>query len=237
MAAVLVFAFGQFDNGRGNCRGRLCLAVIESALPITLAGFGRSGDSAVFEGPARRIELESARSRLRNATSDGGRTVNVLKTLLFLAVVPGTVAGWVPYGLGRWRSGLPVFDFGSTRHVGWLLILPGVAVLLWSAWEFAIRGHGTPAPIDPPKKFVASGLYRYVRNPMYLGVLATVVGQFLFYGNANVLIYAAVLAVGFHAFVRRYEEPTLQGLFGAEYAGYCRAVPRWFPRVRPVNRP
>lgn len=162
--------------------------------------------------------------------------MNVLKTLLFLVVVPGTVAGWVPYGLGGWRSGLPTIELGVGRHTGWLLLLPGLAALLWSVWEFAVRGHGTPAPIDPPKTFVASGLYRFVRNPMYLGVLVTVLGQFLLYENWNVLIYASVLASVFHMFVRLYEEPTLQRLFGSEYAGYCREVPRWIPRVRPTSR-
>ncbi|MEX0612930.1 MAG: isoprenylcysteine carboxylmethyltransferase family protein [Pirellulales bacterium] len=159
-----------------------------------------------------------------------------LKVLIFVILVPGTVAGWVPYWLSRWPTGLPALELGAWRHIGWLLLVPGIAVLLWSVWEFASEGQGTPAPIDPPKRFVATGMYRYVRNPMYVGVLSAVVGQALLYESWNVLIYAAILWGVVHAFVVFYEEPTLRRLFGDQYAAYCGSVPRWIPR-RPANRP
>ncbi len=161
--------------------------------------------------------------------------MTALKTLLFLIIVPGTVAGWVPYWLSGWRSGLPALELGGWRRIGWLLVVPGIAVLLSSMFEFVVEGQGTPAPIDPPKQFVATGFYRFVRNPMYVGVLSALVGQFMLYQNWNVLLYAAILWVVVHTFVVYYEEPALRRLFGEEYAIYCRQVNRWLPRLRPAN--
>jgi protein-S-isoprenylcysteine O-methyltransferase Ste14 len=158
--------------------------------------------------------------------------MTAIKSLLFLILVPGTVAGWVPLWLNRWHSGLPELELGVWRHLGWLLVVPGVAVLLWTVFDFARVGKGTPAPIDPPTAFVASGLYRIVRNPMYVGVLAAVLGQFLLYQSTNVLAYGVVLWGCFHAFVVLYEEPALRRRFGDDYVTFCRQVPRWIPRLR-----
>ena len=161
--------------------------------------------------------------------------MTALKTLLFLILVPGTAAGWVPFWLGRWRGGLPEPELGIWHHVGWLLLVPGIAVLLWTAFEFVAKGQGTPAPIDPPKRLVSTGMYRFVRNPMYVGVLSATIGQFFLYESWNVLAYAAVLWAAFQIFVVAYEEPTLHRLFGDEFTSYCREVPRWIPRFRPAK--
>lgn len=162
--------------------------------------------------------------------------MTALKTVVFLILVPGTVAGWVPYWISRWRGGLPGVELGGWRHVGWLLVIPGVAALLWSMFEFVTKGQGTPAPFDPPKRFVATGLYQFVRNPMYVGVLVAVVGQAMLYESLNVLAYAAAVWSVVHAFVVFYEEPTLRRLFGDEYLNCCRVVPRWIPRIQAAKR-
>jgi protein-S-isoprenylcysteine O-methyltransferase Ste14 len=153
---------------------------------------------------------------------------SVLKTLLFTVVVPGTVAGWVPWTL---RGNSPATANSALCWTGVLLIAIGVAIYLHTAfWGFALRGHGTPAPIAPTKKLVVEGLHRYVRNPMYIGVLSIVIGQALLFKSISVARYAAILWLAFHLFVLFYEEPTLQRQFGSEYDEYRGRVPRWLPR-------
>jgi protein-S-isoprenylcysteine O-methyltransferase Ste14 len=117
------------------------------------------------------------------------------------------------------------------RSLGASLILAGAAVLVHAFTRFVVEGLGTPAPIAPTDRLVVGGLYRYVRNPMYLAVLLVVVGQALLLGQSSLLIYAAMLGVAFVSFVRAYEEPTLKSQFGAEYEAYRRAVPGWWPRL------
>lgn len=155
-----------------------------------------------------------------------------LKTFLFAVVVQGTVVGWLPYWLSRWNSGLPVLSLPGWRYVGWLLVVPGVAVLLSSLWGFVVAGQGTPAPIDPPKRLVVTGAYHFVRNPMYLGMLMALLGQFLLYESWNVLVYAGLFWFFTHWWIVLYEEPRLRHRFGDEYAAYCRQVSRWMPRFR-----
>jgi len=125
---------------------------------------------------------------------------------------------------------------GPFRYVALLPWLAGTGILLWSALDFALKGKGTPAPIDPPKVMVAEGLYRFVRNPMYLGVLLTLTGHVLWFQSLRLLIYIALLAVAFHLFVVFYEEPVLRRKFGDSYEDYCRRVSRWIPIVGRRNR-
>jgi protein-S-isoprenylcysteine O-methyltransferase Ste14 len=106
-----------------------------------------------------------------------------------------------------------------------------LSVLLDSFARFALVGRGTPAPIAPTERLVISGLYRHVRNPMYLAVLSIIFGQALLFGSTTLLWYAAVLSLIVHAFVVLYEEPTLRRRYGAEYERYCQAVRRWRPSV------
>ena len=149
----------------------------------------------------------------------------LIRTVIFTVLAPGTVTIYVPYRL------LPGgdFDLGAGRYAGIPLIAFGAAVYLWCAWNFAWVGLGTPAPIDPPKKLVARGLYRYVRNPMYVGVLSILLGESLFFESLRVLGFALFALVASHLFVICYEEPTLRRKFGADYEDYCRTVPRWIP--------
>jgi protein-S-isoprenylcysteine O-methyltransferase Ste14 len=154
-----------------------------------------------------------------------------LGSLAFLGVAPGVVAGLVPYLLTGWER-----DGGvSTVLVvlGWLLIAGGLAALLPSFARFALQGLGTPAPVAPTEHLVVTGLYRHVRNPMYLAVGALIAGQALILGRPVLLLYAALFGAVVFAFVRGYEEPALTRQFGEEYAAYRGAVPGWWPRLRP----
>jgi protein-S-isoprenylcysteine O-methyltransferase Ste14 len=149
--------------------------------------------------------------------------------LLFLFVAPGMVAGYIPLALLR-RG--PLVDTGFLAYLAFPLWLIGGVILLWSFWNFLAQGRGTPAPIDPPKELVAVGFYRYVRNPMYVGVLAMILGHFLWFGYWNLLIYAILVFLAFHLFVVYYEEPTLRRNFGTAYEDYLKNVPRWIPRFK-----
>jgi protein-S-isoprenylcysteine O-methyltransferase Ste14 len=155
--------------------------------------------------------------------------MTALRSLLFLILAPGMVAGYIPLALLRNGSQLETGIFAYLAVPLWLV---GAVILLWSFWNFLIQGRGTPAPIDPPKQMVATGFYRYVRNPMYVGVLAIIIGHFLWFGYWNLLIYATIVFVAFHAFVMYYEEPTLKRKFGASYEEYIKSVPRWIPRFK-----
>lgn len=140
------------------------------------------------------------------------------------------VAGYIPFAL--LRNGARI-DTGIFSFLAFPLWLIGIIILLWSFWNFLKEGRGTPAPIDPPKELVAVGFYRYVRNPMYVGILAAILGHFLWFGYWNLLIYGVLVFIAFHTFVTYYEEPTLKRKFGAAYEDYLRKVPRWIPRVGP----
>ena len=158
------------------------------------------------------------------------RVRNTLGSALFLVVAPGVVAGLVPWWLTGWQPGA---TWPPLQVIGALLIVAGAVVLLDAFARFVTEGFGTPAPVAPTQRLVVGGLYRYVRNPMYLAVGATIVGQALLLGRPILLLYAAAFAAVVLAFVRLYEEPTLARQFGAQYKDYRRAVPGWWPRLRP----
>jgi protein-S-isoprenylcysteine O-methyltransferase Ste14 len=148
----------------------------------------------------------------------------------FLLVAPGVVAGVVPWWLTRWRPGtaLPV----PVRAAGGLLTAAGSAALIGSFAQFAAEGLGTPAPQAPTEQLVVHGLYRHVRNPMYVALLAVISGQALLLGRPVLLGYAAAVGGASTAFVCGYEQPTLARRYGAQYEAYRRAVPGWWPRLR-----
>ena len=151
-----------------------------------------------------------------------------LKNLLFTILVPGTVAFYVPLFVYAHE---PVeLSAGTVPAV--LLLLAGACVYFWCLWDFAIFGRGTPAPIDPPKHLVVRGLYRYSRNPIYLGVLSMVFGWALLFESEQLALYGVALAVGFHLFVVLYEEPHLKRVFGQSYEQYCAQVGRWLSLSR-----
>ena len=151
-------------------------------------------------------------------------------TLLFLVVGPGVVAGVIPWVLTGWESGDAFGALGPVRVVGGVSIVAGVAVLLEAFARFVLEGHGTPAPVAPTERLVIGGLYRFVRNPMYLAVGTTILRQALLLLRPILLGYAAVYVLAVAAFVRWYEEPTLARRYGAQYEAYRRAVPGWLPR-------
>ncbi len=153
----------------------------------------------------------------------------ILKTLIFTLVVPPSVAVVVPLWLLEFA--LPRPASGARGLLGALLIALGAAAYFWCAWDFAYYGLGTPAIVDPPKVLVARGLHRFVRNPMYLGVLAVVAGESAWFHSTRLLTYALCLALIFHFFVVLYEEPTLRKKFGEAYEDYRRTVPRWIPTL------
>jgi protein-S-isoprenylcysteine O-methyltransferase Ste14 len=152
---------------------------------------------------------------------------------VFLVLAPGVVAGLIPWLLTGWEVREPLPYWLPLRVAGVILLAAGAAALLHAFWRFVVEGLGTPAPVAPTEHLVVGGLYRYVRNPMYLAVGATIVGQALLLGQPILLLYALAFAVAVAAFVHWYEEPTLREQFGEQYETYQRAVPAWWPRREP----
>jgi len=156
------------------------------------------------------------------------------RSLLWAVLLPGFFAGYVPwqfFGLGQVEV-----DLLNPRHVaGLACMIAGVALLAACIFEFARSGRGTLSPIDPPRKLVVRGLYRYVRNPMYLSVTTIVMGEVLLTGSRDLLVYWVVWFAGVNLFVIGYEEPTLRQQFGDSYEQYTREVGRWLPRFRSAS--
>jgi protein-S-isoprenylcysteine O-methyltransferase Ste14 len=161
------------------------------------------------------------------------RILAILGSAIFLVIAPGIVAGCIPWSICHWHVGMPLLGVSSIRIIGALLLAAGFPVLLDSFGRFALKGLGTPAPIFPTRHLVVSGLFRYVRNPMYVAVLALILGQGLLFGSVRILVYGIAIWVAFHLFVLMYEEPTMRRSFGPEYEAFCANVPRWIPRLRP----
>jgi protein-S-isoprenylcysteine O-methyltransferase Ste14 len=127
----------------------------------------------------------------------------------------------------------PFLGLSLLRIVGMVSILAGFPVLLDSFARFALEGLGTPAPVFPTRHLIVTGWYRYVRNPMYVAVVSSIVGQALLLGDVHVLEYGAAVWLVAHLFVLAYEEPKMRSTFGEEYREFCANVPRWFPRLTP----
>jgi protein-S-isoprenylcysteine O-methyltransferase Ste14 len=155
----------------------------------------------------------------------------LLKNILFTILVPGTVAVYIPLRIAARPAAPPSIDSTARQILALLLLSLGAAIYLWCLWHFAVTGRGTPAPIDAPKKLVVQGLYRYVRNPMYVGVLVVIAGWAMFFQSISVLVYAAVVALLFQLFVVLVEEPILERKFGEAYEKYREEVGRWVPRI------
>lgn len=159
------------------------------------------------------------------------RTVSLLGSALFLFIAPGTVAGVGPWWITRWRGDAAFFP--GAPLLGWAILGIGALMLLECFFRFAWSGRGTPAPVAPTEKLVTTGLYRFVRNPMYVAVLALILGQALVFGSTALLIYAAAISIAFSTFVFFYEEPTLGRAYGAQYDEYRKHVPPWLLRLTP----
>jgi len=155
----------------------------------------------------------------------------LLKTGIFTLLVPGTVAFYVPYLLeDRAHSWLATPE-SAWQILGLLPLAAGVAMYLWCAWDFAVTGRGTPLPIDAPRVLIVKGLYRYVRNPMYVGVLSAILGLAIWSASLTVLIYFVCVWMAMFVFVMFYEEPHLRRVFGEQYEDYCGRVNRWLPKL------
>jgi protein-S-isoprenylcysteine O-methyltransferase Ste14 len=161
----------------------------------------------------------------------------VLGTILFFFVAPGAVVGLGPWLLTGWRMADPFPFYAPVRVVGAVLLVAAVGFLGTAFVRFVVEGLGTPAPIAPTEHLVVGGIYRYLRNPMYVAVVAAIAGQAMLFGQGGLLWYAAAIALVQAAFVRFYEEPELRQRYGAEYDAYREAVPGWWPRRRPWTGP
>ena len=159
------------------------------------------------------------------------RAAAVIGTAIFFVFVPCVVAGVVPWWISHWEFRLSFLGVELTRFVSSALILAGVSGLVDSFGRFALQGLGTPAPIAPTQHLVVTGLYRYVRNPIYVAVAAVIFGQAVLFGDWRLFAYGAVVWLVFHLFVVGYEEPTLKESFGADYEAFRINVPRWIPRL------
>ena len=157
----------------------------------------------------------------------------VAGSIAFFFLAPGTIAFFLPWVISRWPLDPLYRDLDAVRWIGAAIGVLGLAALVECFARFALQGLGTPAPIAPPKHLVTAGLYRHVRNPMYVAVLAIILGQALWSGSAAIFGYAVLAWLFFTLFVIGYEEPTLRAAYGEEYETYCANVRRWIPRLRP----
>ena len=156
--------------------------------------------------------------------------MTALKSLFFLILVPGLLIGYFPYLIST--SDTELLTFGAVRYLAFPLLLIGWVAMLWCFWNFLANGRGTPAPIDPPKELVAVGLYRYVRNPMYVAGIIALFGWILWSPSLPLIVAPFLFFTAAHLFVTGYEEPTLKKKFGAAYEEYCKRVPRWIPKFK-----
>jgi protein-S-isoprenylcysteine O-methyltransferase Ste14 len=148
-------------------------------------------------------------------------------------LIPGTVTVVIPWFIASGQHGAGRI---SGHPISWLGLLPigaGTAVLFRCIWDFAVAGRGTLAPVDPPTQLVVRALYRYVRNPMYVGVLSILMGEAWLLASSALLIYATAVLVCVHSFVVLYEEPALRRQFGESFEQYACNVHRWWPRRPP----
>jgi len=160
-----------------------------------------------------------------------------VRALIFTVLVPGFVAGWMPWRLLHSGREVRVFDPGFWRWAGLALALAGIAGYLLCALDFLLKGGGTPAIFftrhlrfllgEEPAAVVQQGLYHYSRNPMYLSVISAILGQGVYFGSGSVLLYGVATFVVFHLVVVLLEEPHLRRKGGESYLGYCRRTPRW----------
>lgn len=150
-------------------------------------------------------------------------------TIVFFFLAPGSTAGLVPWLITRWRGDAPPW----AQVPGAIVVVAGTLLVAAAFVQFVLEGRGTPAPIAPTRELVVGGLYRWVRNPMYLGVSTAIAGQAVLFGSVGVGIWLAVFVLATTTFTLAYEEPTLRRRYGASYDAYAAAVPRWRPRLTP----
>jgi protein-S-isoprenylcysteine O-methyltransferase Ste14 len=157
------------------------------------------------------------------------RVPTALSAAAFLAIVPGSIGGWIPLYIATGAA--PLVRWTPDRIAGVALVVVGWGILLWCTVEFVRRGLGTPSPHRSPTKLVVSGLFRFVRNPMYVGVVIAIEGFALAMHSSGTALYGILVAIAFHLRVVLYEEPRLTREFGDEFRSYRARVPRWIPRL------
>jgi protein-S-isoprenylcysteine O-methyltransferase Ste14 len=160
------------------------------------------------------------------------RSTAAVGSAAWFVAVGGTFGCLLPYLLNDWHFHHPLPYWPVAQTAGGLLLCAGLVPIVQSFLDFT-RTNGTPIPLAPPPRLVVRGFYRYVRNPIYVGFLAVLVGQTLLFGSPGLLKYTAVAWCIGAAAVRWYEEPILARKFGPEYQVYRRAVPAWVPRLHP----
>ena len=159
-----------------------------------------------------------------------------LRALLFVILLPGVYGGWIPFLILRGTGALrdPAVSVGVI--IAGTFVIAGLILLLWSIWQFFAEGRGTLAPIDPPRRLVVRGPYRFTRNPMYNGVMAMLLGAAWIWRSEALFFYALTLFCCYHLFVVFYEEPALRSRFGDSYESYRRHVPRWGVTLHPYKQ-
>ena len=166
----------------------------------------------------------------------GGRVRHAVEATIATILVPGTAVVLVPYLLLTNQNPIPAPRPDLLGLIGVLLVLVGAGMMSWVSYSFVVRGEGTPIPIDPPRHFVAHGLFRYVRNPMYVGALLALLGETILFRSWWLAAYAAGLWALLHSFLIAFEEPQLRRRFGRAYSDYCASTPRWIPRPPQKSR-
>ena len=151
------------------------------------------------------------------------------RTIVYASLFIGFLLIYLPGRFLAWSGVTRPPLTGPQQIAGMVIGGAGAAVAFWCIFTFAFVGKGTPAPFDPPRRLVIRGPYRFVRNPMYIGALFTLIGAALFYGSLPILEYTGLFLLVTHLFVILYEEPTLRRTFGEQYEAYCRTVRRWLP--------
>lgn len=154
----------------------------------------------------------------------------IIKTLIFIVLVPGSVTVIIPYLI--LKDSLPtILQFSLPYYFGLLPALSGLIICFWCFADFINKGTGTPSPFDSPKQLVVEGLYRYVRNPMYIGISLVIFGEVIMFSSLLLILYSIILLLIFHINIVYYEEPKLRLEFGGKYDNYRVSVPRWFLKV------
>src|SRR5688500_13329734 len=156
--------------------------------------------------------------------------MNTFKTLLYMGTLHGFFTFYFPHRLASLDT--PLIDPGSFRFIALPFWMIGTLIIIWCSVDFVRKGRGTPAHADPPRQLVVTGLYRYVRNPIYVGALLVQLGYVIWSGSRIMLVYLLFFFLAYYILVLLIEEPILRNTFGAVYEDYCQRVPRWIPKLR-----
>jgi protein-S-isoprenylcysteine O-methyltransferase Ste14 len=156
--------------------------------------------------------------------------MNTLKTILYMGSLHGFFTFYIPYMLVKIDP--HYFDPGLFSNLVIPLGIIGTIIIIWCSVDMVRKGRGTPAHLDPPRKLIINGLYRYVRNPIYLGALLVQLGYILWSGSGLMIVYFLCFALAYQILIVLIEEPILRHMFGEQYQVYCSQVPRWIPKLK-----